>query len=330
MEIVEYQEKFYEKWNQFVLQDSINGTFLQSKRFLDYHPKERFQDASILVMNKGNIAAVCPACSIVEAHGKVFCSHKGSTYGGLVVSPKYYKTEKLLEIIDLVEQYLQERGYNQIEYKITPDILQYENSDLLQFCLQHKGYGQEVFLNTYIDLMYYKDDILGNFEQGKRTNVHNCIREGLITQRLTDVGQIEEFYELLCITLSKYGLKPVHSIAEIRLLQEQRLRDEVELYGIYKGKEMVAGSMMFCFENAKCMHAQYLAAKPGYEKLSPMTYAYYAMISKAKEKGYRYVSWGISTEHDGTINYGLTRSKEAYGSFHLLNRIFKKNLENCD
>jgi lipid II:glycine glycyltransferase (peptidoglycan interpeptide bridge formation enzyme) len=181
-------------------------------------------------------------------------------------------------------------------------------------------------LNTYIDLNEYKDEILSNFEQGKRTNVHNCIKEGLALKKIETDDQLSEFYNLLCQTLSKYNQRPVHTIAEIRLLKEERISNEIELYGIYKEDEMLAGSMMFLFENTKCMHAQYLAAKPGYERLSPMTYAYYAMIEESKKMGYRYVSWGISTEHDGTINYGLTKSKEAYGSYHSLNRIFVKDL----
>lgn len=326
MEIVEYHDEDYNKWNEFVKNNSVNGTFLQTKQFLDYHPRERFQDASLLFLNKGNIVAVCPACCITEDGKKVFSSHKGSTYGGLVISPKFYKTEKLLELISDLEQYLYDKQYKKIELKITPDILSMESSELYQFCLQYRGYSQKVFLNTYVDLNYYKDDILSNFEQGKRTNVHNCLKEKLYLEQIDSKKQIEEFYGLLCHTLGKYGQKPVHTVNELMRLKDERLKDEVKVYGIFKENEMLAGAMIFYFEKAMCAHTQYLAAKAGYEKLSPMTFTYYSVIEMVKKMGYRYVSWGISTEHDGTINYGLTRSKEAYGSFHSLNRIFEKEL----
>lgn len=327
MEVIEYTDEYFDKWNDFCMNESVNGTFLQTKKFLNYHPKERFEDASLLFLEKGNIIAICPACCIREGNEKIFNSHKGSTYGGLVIKKKYYKTEKLLDLINLFETYLVQKEYTKIILKITPDILQCENSELLQFCLLKRGYIQDVFLNTYIDFEHYKDNILSNFEQGKRTNVNNCIKYGLVTKPINTREEIEVFYAILCETLSKYHRLPIHTLEEIVLLKDKILKQEMGLFGAYKDGEMVAGSMMFFFEKAKCAHAQYLAAKSDYNKLSPMTYMYYSMIEKAKQEGYRLVSWGISSEHDGSINYGLTRNKEAYGSFHSLNRIFSKMIK---
>lgn len=46
----------------FVMYNSINGTFLQTRRFLNYHSKFRFKDASILFLFNENVVAVCPGC----------------------------------------------------------------------------------------------------------------------------------------------------------------------------------------------------------------------------------------------------------------------------
>ena len=43
-----YNEKDEKKWDDFVMEKSINGTFLQTRRFLNYHPKDRFVDESIM------------------------------------------------------------------------------------------------------------------------------------------------------------------------------------------------------------------------------------------------------------------------------------------
>ena len=50
LEIVKYEDKYQEAWDQFVLKNSVNGTFLQTRNFLNYHPEGRFVDASVLVM----------------------------------------------------------------------------------------------------------------------------------------------------------------------------------------------------------------------------------------------------------------------------------------
>jgi len=51
LKVKEYQNSDKEKWDAFVMKHSINGTFLQTKNFLDYH-KDRFQDASIILYKR--------------------------------------------------------------------------------------------------------------------------------------------------------------------------------------------------------------------------------------------------------------------------------------
>lgn len=83
-----YNESYKEKWDKFISEESCNGTFLQSRRFLDYHPKDRFEDSSLMFMNGETIIAVLPA-NIVTEPQKVLFSHQGSTFGGLVIGKKY-------------------------------------------------------------------------------------------------------------------------------------------------------------------------------------------------------------------------------------------------
>ena len=42
-----------ENWDSFVKQKSMNGTFLQTRKFINYHPKDRFKDCSLMIY-KGN------------------------------------------------------------------------------------------------------------------------------------------------------------------------------------------------------------------------------------------------------------------------------------
>ena len=101
-----YEKKYEQLWDDFVLNKSINGTFLQSRNFLNYHPEGRFQDCSLLIFNqKNNLAAVVPACKDPN-DAACFFSHKGSTYGGIVLDKKHYNGDTLLEIIESLEDYL--------------------------------------------------------------------------------------------------------------------------------------------------------------------------------------------------------------------------------
>ena len=50
----------------FVENESMNGTFLQTRRFCYIIQKKRFEDCSLLLRKKGNLVAVCPACVVKE------------------------------------------------------------------------------------------------------------------------------------------------------------------------------------------------------------------------------------------------------------------------
>lgn len=324
--IVEFTKDFEKKWDLFVQNESVNGTFLQTRRFLNYHPFGRFTDASLLVLDEKNtIAAVCPGCITHECNKNIFVSHQGSTFGGIIVREKYYLAKYLLKILNVLNEYFLIQKYNQVILKITPDLFCSEPSDLLKYCLQYYGYKNYIELSTYIDLEKFKENTVSNFSQGKRTNVNNCLKKGLVFRKIEKDFEVKIFHEILCENLSKFNALPVHTLEELLEFKNHRLTDECEFYGVFLNEEMLAGGMVFNFKKIDVVHTQYLCAKKDYNKLSPMTFLYYSIIEEMKNKKINKISWGISTENQGKeLNIGLISSKESYGSKHSLNQTFYK------
>lgn len=321
-----YKDDMQDKWDHFVMEDSVNGTFLQTRRFLNYHPKGRFLDASYLIYDsKKHLIAVCPACAGYENEERVFISHQGSTFGGIIIGKKYYKANQVIEVIDALEARIQADGFQRITYRITSDIFSFKSSDLLQYCLYYRGYAQYDELNLYVDLNQFQDDILSNFNQMKRRNVHNCEKAGLFVSGLESEEELGQFYQILCHTLEKYGCSPVHSLTELMKFKYHILKAECGFYGVFLDHEMIAGAMMFYFHNVNVAHTQYLCAKREFDKLSPMSYLYYMLILEMRKKGFDKLCWGTASEHLGQkLNFGLTRHKEGFGSRHTVNRIYEK------
>lgn len=319
-----YEDSLEKQWDDFIEQKSINGTFLQSRRFFNYHPKDRFKDVSLVIYNeKNNIAALCPACELQQEGQKVFFSHKGSTFGGIIIDKKHYNAKHVVVLVEELKEFLKEQGYQKAYLKMTSDIFSKQESDLFQYAFQKAGYTEHKELSTYVNYATYKEEILSNFAQGKRTNVHNCHKEGLVVRPLETDEQIAEFYDILCENLAKYDTKPVHTLAELLEFKNERFTKECGFFGIYKDEEMLAGSMMFYFDEAGCAHTQYLAARQAYNKLSPMTFMYYSMIVEMKERGYKTISWGTATEDLGAyLNMGLITSKEDFGSSYINNLTY--------
>lgn len=328
MRVEKYTDEREMEWDDFVLNKTCNGTFLQTRRFINYHPAGKFEDASCMIYDpKNRLVAVCLGCKREGESGSEMISHAGTTYGGVLVDRGFYQVGKVIEIIQCLETFWREQKFSKAVLRQTPSLFAREKVDLIKYAYYYLGWVSYDELNLYVDLDRQGEDVLATFAQGKRTNVHNCIKRGLTCRKLTEYGQIEQLIELLAITLRKYDKEPIHTPQEIYEFIKIRLKEECECFGIYDADKMIAASMMFYFNNVGVAHTQYLCADPEYSKLSPMTFMYYSMMMMAKERGFHKISWGICTEELGKyLNEGLAKSKEGFGSRHEINYTFEKNL----
>ena len=82
IDIIRYTADRADEWNRFVAQ-SKNGTFLFDRGYMDYHA-DRFEDYSLMFFRDGRLFALLPA----NRDGDTLYSHRGLTYGGLVMDAK--------------------------------------------------------------------------------------------------------------------------------------------------------------------------------------------------------------------------------------------------
>lgn len=327
LNIKEYREELQEKWDKFVMLDSVNGTFLQTRNFLNYHGN-RYKDASLLVYKGTNtIVAVIPACVIWDGEKRIYSSHAGSTFGGIVIGEQFNNIEHIEKIIDVLEEFFREQGYQEVRFRCTGEIFAKGNTVLLQYFLYQKGYVSYEELNCFIDFKQYHEDIVSNFSAGKRRDYKYALKYNMEFRKIDTIQGIAEFYRILCANLEKYHTKPVHTLEELVEFSEKRLAHIVEFYGVYIKDSIIAGSMVFKFEK-RVFHTQYLAADQGYLKFYPMNFLDEQLISLAKEEGFRYFSFGISTEDKGKIlNKSLAKFKEGFGTQFGINRTYVKQYD---
>ncbi len=315
-----------EEWDDFIFGYSINGTFLQSRRFLNYHPKERFVDASLMVYKKEKLVAVCPACLVIEDGKRVFVSHQGSTYGSFVISKEISRLELLVSLILEFENYIKERGFRKVVLKPTMSLFCNYSDDSFIYALNQAGYKEYKELNLYIDYVACNEDILSMLSKLKKRQVKKCLNAGVKLKELISREEIEAFHRILIENLKKYDKKPIHTVDDLIDLKDNRFPNDIHIYGAYYNDKMVAGTMTFEFFNSSCVHTQYLAAL-NLDDISPMSFIYYSMMCLYRDKGFKYLSWGIATEHYGEgVNWGLMRNKEEFGSKHCINFIYEKEL----
>ena len=324
--VKKFQQEDSQKWDSFVLNSAFNGTILQTRSFLRYHKEGKFSDDSLMfIKGESSLIAVVPACTVMEEGKKIFFSHAGSTFGGIIIDKNYYSLSAVKDVIESLEGYLRGNQYDKVILKQTSDVFSMTNNDLLYYYLFNKGYSNYDELSFCIDYRSLKTDAIGNMKSKTRNEYRFAEKSGLIFRRLQTNEEIKEFYKILCVSLQKYDTKPVHTLEEMLALRDVNLRNRVEFYGVFKDEKLIAGSMVFLFD--RVFHTQYLAADSDYLQYKPMNFLNGQLIKIGLDRKFDFFSFGISTENHGKfLNESLAKFKEGFGTGCYINKTFYKEL----
>lgn len=321
-----YSKDNKEKWDKFVMEESTNGTILQTQYFLDYHQQDRFIDSSIIIYKGNQIIGVMPMNLVKEGKRKVLVSHEGSTFGGIIIGKNNIKVSVVSKIIDEFFDYCRRSCIDEVHLKMTSSLYSKDTSELLDYMLFERGFNCSFEMGYYIDFMKYNKDIISNYSTSVRRHYRASLKNGLIFKELFTRNEIAQFYEVLLDNYKKFNRLPIHSLDELYLLKEYHMKDRVRFFGVFKGSEPVASSMVFDFFH-KVFHTQYLASKSIYSRLYVNEYLYTMLIKTAMEEHFQFLSFGTATLDGGKkLNYNLAQYKEQYGTNQYLNKTYHKIL----
>lgn len=321
-----YEDQDEDKWDDFVLNKSMNGTFLQTRHFINYHPQERFKDCSLCVRKGNELVAVVLACEVTDEGKRTFFAHKGTTFGGITIAKNIYTATAISEIMDSILAFVKEQGFEKIYLKMVPDVYQRSNADLLDYFLYKNEFKCYDELNYYLVIERYKEEVTAPFTASKRRDYRYSLNNGFLFRRLDTREEIAAYYEVLIMNLHKLDLPIVHTLDDLYDLKFNRFDERIEFYGVYMEDRIVAGSMLFYFDE-DIVHTQYLSSDEHYLKLFPMDFLIANLIQTAVDKGMRLLTFGICTEDQGRyLNLGLSRFKEGFGTEFCINRSYEKNV----
>ncbi len=115
IQVEPYTSQHKQVWDEMVAH-SRNGVFLFFRDYMEYH-NDRFQDASLLFFDGRNLLAVLPA----NRDGNQVVSHGGLTFGG-VISRDDLGASAMLELFDVLREWLRGQGVSTLLYKPVPHI----------------------------------------------------------------------------------------------------------------------------------------------------------------------------------------------------------------
>lgn len=278
---------------------------------MEYH-NDRFQDFSLMIF-KGNVLV-----GILPAHvsdNQVF-SHKGLSYGGLVVSRKL-KVEDYYQVFKVLLKYLKNKNVTDLFIKELPYIY---NKNL--------SGEQDYFLNRAkahcisVDSYYVIDNSISY--KPNRNRRRAIVKAQQMGAQIVKQG-VEMFWKDILIPnlFERFGVKPVHTVKEIILLSE-KFPENIKHFFVEMDSEIKAGVIIF--ETPEVAHFQYSSGALDRNETGALDYLFDYVIRKYSSK--KYISFGSSST-DGTlkIDQGLSYWKESFGACLMSQKQYVINVD---
>ncbi|EFI72467.1 MULTISPECIES: GNAT family N-acetyltransferase [Segatella] len=298
-EIKKYEAQYKEQWDEFVTH-SKQGTFLFQRDYMEYH-SDRFTDYSLIILKDHKIYALLPG----NQDGNVFWSHQGLTYGGIITSHQATAVD-ICEIFKQINLFLKQAHFKKVIYKAIPWIYQIIPSEEDLYALINICHAQIVTRNI-ASVVYQKDPI--KWKHDRHYGANKARTNGISVEPNDD--EYKTFWKILEENLyNTYHAKPVHTLEEIRLLQN-RFPNNIKLYVAKKGEQVIGGTLLYI--TPRVVHAQYISASAEGKHLHAVD-ALFRKILTEEYTNYPYFDFGTSNEdHGKTINQSLIYQKEGFG-----------------
>lgn len=308
------------EWDEFI-EKSDNGTIFHTRRFLSYHPADRFKDASLVIKRKNNLFAVLPA-ALIEREGKrILSSHGGASYGSFAYTSDL-NFQDAHDLIDCLLDHAKNLKADRVQLTPPPIIYQSKLSNYIDFALVRNGFQylkREV--SSVVQLDVPKDELIYTYRPEARTALKKAQKEGV---KIVECERFEEYYEILKKNLKmRHGVTPTHSLDELLRLKYM-FPDKIRLWGAFLEDKLIAGVCNFS-ANPKVVLAFYISHDEEYQEYRAVNLLFYEIMRRYQDEGYKYLDFGIFTVNMEP-NWGLGRFKENFGSRGIFRDYFFKDL----
>ena len=286
-------------WDAFVLK-SNQDTFLFFRDFMDYH-SDRFNDFSLMIYANERLVALLPANKV----DNVLYSHQGLSYGGLIYNDDL-KTLRYIEIFKSILEFLNENQVDQLYLKELPFVYHKNstNNPLAYICFKLRAKLQRTDMLSVIDKNFKK------FSSSRKEGLKRGQKHELSVK---EVDSFELFWNSILIPnlKSKHGVKPLHSLDEIKLLKS-KFPYNIRQFNAYHLNGIVAGVTVF--ENEQVVHCQYISGTDNRSELGSLDFLHVHLVEEVFAHK-SFFSFGTSNTDQGHfINKGLQFWKEGFGA----------------
>ncbi len=314
MRIERFRENSATRWDEFVEQ-SPDGTLMHQRRFLAYHPPEKFVDHSVWIQNDDDsLVAVLPAAEVTREGRRLWVSHPGASYGG----PVFCETASVEDVdraVGLMCGYAREQDFSGMRMRLTEGSLNTAARAGLDAALFRYDFVQTAReLSSVVPLTERTDsEPYEGLSPSTAHSVRKALRDNVVTRPSDDFAA---YWSMLESNLNqRHGVKPTHTLAEIDRLRAI-LGDRIQLVAAFADDRMIAGTVVF-YLNRRAAYTMYMSQNYEFKRLRPLNLVLFQAVAECRRRGVSYLCYGVSTEpgSDGReVNWGLYQYKRQNGA----------------
>lgn len=321
MEVVQYEKKYNDIWEEFV-NDSSNGTIFHTRKFLSYHTPGKFTDNSLLFFDDKKLISVLPAIDIKRDGIRTLWSHMGASYGGFVHNESL-SIKHSFDIVQSLIDYSLKDKFEKIVLTGVPFVYQKRYNQYPDFALVKNGFSylkREV--TSVITLNVTEDNVMKLIKPEARTSVRKAEKMGVVIKKSND---FEEYYDILKSNLAmRHNVQPAHTLEELYRLKEL-FPQKIQLFGAYLKNKMIAGVVNF-YCNDKVVLVFYISHNPEFQQYRAVNLLFYTIMKDAVSRGLEFLDFGLFTVNMDP-NWGLGKFKESFGARGILRDSFFLDLK---
>lgn len=305
-----YVSDYKDMWDRCI-SEACNTHFLFYRDYMEYH-SDRFKDHSLMIYRDDKLIGVLPA----SEKGETITSHGGLTFGG-IIHPYKTTAKQVIDSMHAVVRYYKEAGFQKFIYKPSPWTYHTYPCEADKYALHLLGANlTETHLAISVD---YANVI--KFSELRKRQIKRAIKNNIT---ICEDNDWESYVDLLsCILKERHSTVPVHTAAELRLLQS-RFPNNIKLWTSKLDNAILAGAVLYI--TSVSVHTQYLASSDEGCHLGALDLLLSKLIQDYADSK-RFFCFGTCTEGNGSIlNEGLLFQKESFGGRSVIHEIWEVDL----
>jgi hypothetical protein len=297
IEVVPFTAAAVEAWDACVRR-ARNGHFMFERAFIEYH-RDRFTDASVLGMWRGDVVAVLPA----HRDGDALVSHRGLPFAGWIIAPEV-RLRHLRELFSRLRAHALASGMHR--FVVTPTPWPYHRAPCEEetWCLAEVN-AAVVERRAAAGLRIGAADVLVSENRRRHSSTADeC--------RVVPVDDLAAFMERVAAHLWwRHRARPLHTIDEIQRLRAAFPRN-IRAFDVRIRDDLIGGQLVFSSD--RVVRPQHGFVTPESWSLDASSRVI-AAIMRLPEFSGRWWDFGTSMDPEsGGIDESLLAFKESFGA----------------